>query len=166
MAFLGSFAFHETPKYLILSRKDHKEAKLSITYYQGKGIDVNKILAEIEAESVTNETVKINIYALSPKSHLAFRFGSPKYCSISVHLAFIHLFSQRFGSRIGHCGILDCLDGDLIRGWDLGGMFWIARYLRRHTLLGFSTINIGSLALYAIFAALTKYFAWLRYGSG
>uniref|UniRef100_A0AC34FQ35 Major facilitator superfamily (MFS) profile domain-containing protein n=1 Tax=Panagrolaimus sp. ES5 TaxID=591445 RepID=A0AC34FQ35_9BILA len=167
-AFLAAFVFHETPKYLLLSRKDHKEAKISITFYQGKTVDLAKVMAEIEAESITNdpETIKINIFKV-PYIRKAIVLS---VLALQNTVAFwsILLSSTYFLKDAG-------LENDIaeysttlmavsyVLG-TCGGMIWIAKYSRRTTLLSFTVINVGSLAFYAICAELTKHILLFRYG--
>uniref|UniRef100_A0AC35F0G3 Major facilitator superfamily (MFS) profile domain-containing protein n=1 Tax=Panagrolaimus sp. PS1159 TaxID=55785 RepID=A0AC35F0G3_9BILA len=167
-AFLAAFVFHETPKYLILSRKDRKEAKISITFYQGKTVDINKVLAEIEAESVTNDsdTMKINIFKV-PYIRKAILLS---VLALQNTVAFwsILLSSTYFLKDAGvENDIAEYSTTLMAVSYVLGtcgGIFWIQKYSRRRTLFTTTVINVGSLAFYAICAELTKHIVFFRYG--
>uniref|UniRef100_A0AC34R194 Major facilitator superfamily (MFS) profile domain-containing protein n=1 Tax=Panagrolaimus sp. JU765 TaxID=591449 RepID=A0AC34R194_9BILA len=168
-AFLIILPFHETPKYLYISRVDKKSTIESIEFYLGNEFNSNDYFVEIEQEALLiagrKKTVKEFLTERPTRqaailSILALQNTTP-YWSILLASTF---FFQKAGiskeiSQISTAStIFVYFFGTIV------GMFWIQKFKRRTFIICFTAFNISTLAFYTIFDLFSPKFDFLKYG--
>ncbi|KAI6184558.1 Solute carrier family 2, facilitated glucose transporter member 3 [Aphelenchoides bicaudatus] len=161
MSILIMIPLHESPKYLLLNRKDHEAATAAVRYYQGDKINVEVLFNVMMKEAVNVRDIKMHQAFIE-----VFRRSTLRKAATIGILAWLCQYG-----RLSTCP-LSCLKHTFRLIWrkhqvlssslstfahHLTGMFFIERIGRRKLLIGFGIANILTLIGYVVFDRLTYY---------
>ncbi|KAE9416138.1 hypothetical protein Angca_007680, partial [Angiostrongylus cantonensis] len=163
----------ETPKYLLINRKDRKAAKESLKFYRGNTIDADVILDEMLLEIDDKVCLKGSILRSAIRvlreSHLRtpFFIGCLSLQIVAGIWPIIYLstdiFSKHFTEQSSQWASLVFIIASFAAG--ICGMFIIERFGRRTLMLWLGFFNIVSLMLFVVFEQLSNLFEPLKWGS-
>ncbi len=180
----------ETPKYLLLSKKDRERSMQSLQLFHGKSsaADLDLQLKSIEKEVENggdDEMVTTSIREIFTTPHLrravvfsclgiSFDFSNIQTIGVFAALQLtipqwpVFLLSTTFLHRVHLSDRLAEMSSTLVMlAYAIASIFgylMVERYSRRALLLGFSCINQLCLLLFTLFAAFEPIIGLMRYG--
>uniref|UniRef100_A0A0K0E7D8 MFS domain-containing protein n=1 Tax=Strongyloides stercoralis TaxID=6248 RepID=A0A0K0E7D8_STRER len=165
------FLTKETPKFLFIVKKDYLLTKESIIFYHGKGVDYEKVMKEIELESLSDQEAKsfINLFKDFLKEKYLLKALILSCCALqnTVALWAILLSSTTFLSSVNLENNISQLSSTLMTlcyvFGTLSGSIVIEKFGRRPMLLGFSSANSIVLIIYLIFSILHNQIYFSKY---
>ncbi|VDM59571.1 unnamed protein product [Angiostrongylus costaricensis] len=162
----------ETPKYLLINRKNRKAAKESLKFYRGNTIDADAILdemlLEIDDKVCSEGSILRSAMRVLRESHLRtpFFIGCLSLQIVAGIWPIIYLstdiFSKHFTEQASQSASLLFITASFVAG--MCGMFIIERFGRRTLMLWLGFFNIVSLMLFVVFEQLSSLFEPLKWG--
>ncbi|XGW12323.1 hypothetical protein V3C99_013212 [Haemonchus contortus] len=163
----------ETPKFLLLNRKDRSAAKESLKYYRGDSPDLDAILdemmLEIDDKSSTKQSMLSTVITVLREPHLRTPFFIGCLCLQvvigiwSIIYLSTDMLMTHFSTDVAQMASLVFIVFNFIAG--MGGMFIIERFGRRTLVLWLGTFNTISLGLYVVFDQLTALYNPFKWGT-
>uniref|UniRef100_A0A914WG12 Major facilitator superfamily (MFS) profile domain-containing protein n=1 Tax=Plectus sambesii TaxID=2011161 RepID=A0A914WG12_9BILA len=162
----------ETPKFLLINRKDKVKANKSIAFFQGKDINIEKVLEEISAESqdeISSQKTSLKEIWRTPYLRQALLIGTVALllqigtgvCSLlflSSEL-FVRAGLSKFAAEMGTVAMMALMSIATIFSMHL-----VDRCGRRPLLLGCGAANIACVMAFSVFEVLQKTQQWASYG--
>ncbi|KAK6040325.1 transporter, major facilitator family protein [Cooperia oncophora] len=163
----------ETPKFLLLNRKDRNAAMESLKFYRGDSPDLDAILdemlLEIDDKASSKPSLLSSAITVLREPHLRTPFFIGCLCLqvvigiwsiiyLSTDMLMVH-----FSTEIAQLASLLFIVSNFVAG--MGGMFIIERFGRRTLVLWLGMLNTISLALYVLFDQLAVVYNPLRWGT-
>uniref|UniRef100_A0A0N5BTZ7 MFS domain-containing protein n=1 Tax=Strongyloides papillosus TaxID=174720 RepID=A0A0N5BTZ7_STREA len=161
----------ETPKFLLIVKKDYTQTIEAIKFYHGKDVDYQGVMKEIELESREDEETKhfFKLFKEFIKEKYLIK-GLILSCaalentvalwsillSSTTFLTSVNLendLSQWSSTLMALCYVIGTLSGSVV----------IEKFGRRPMLLGFSTANTVILVIFSIFSIIHNEFSFSKY---
>ncbi|KAK6014321.1 transporter, major facilitator family protein [Ostertagia ostertagi] len=163
----------ETPKFLLLNRKDRNAAMESLKFYRGDSPDLDAILDEMLLEMDDHTAPKMSLVSSAitvlrePYLRTPFFIGCLCLQVVIGIWSIIYLSTDmlmvHFSTEIAQLASLVFIVSNFVAG--MGGMFIIERFGRRTLVLWLGMLNTVSLALYVVFDQLTAVYNPFRWGT-
>uniref|UniRef100_A0A914XF83 Major facilitator superfamily (MFS) profile domain-containing protein n=1 Tax=Plectus sambesii TaxID=2011161 RepID=A0A914XF83_9BILA len=162
----------ETPKFLLINRKDKDKANKSIVFFQGKDINIEKVLEAISAESqdeVGSQKTSLGEIWRTPYLRQALLIGTVALLlQVSTGIQpivflsnefFIRAGLSKFAAEIGTVAMMVLMAIATFISMQL-----VDRCGRRPLILGCGAASVACLVAFTVFEVLQKTLPWASYG--